>query len=137
MAIGRIMPAGFIIVGSAALAFAGTAQADPPLLDGTYNAAIPGKTGIWTVTSDCATEGCQANISSDSGWSGVATLTGGQWNLTVDDNPNGLICPDGRRFTSEVVYTIDATSLIGTAAGPDQCQTPVGWSSNPITLTKA
>jgi hypothetical protein len=129
------LSAAFVVAGAVAMSFASPAQADPPLFNGVYNADAEGVLGQWFVGSTCATEGCTANITSTSGWSSEATLSGGQWKWTVD-NPRGTVCDDGSTFPSTVTYTIDAEALSGTAAGPDLCLTPPGSSSTRITLTK-
>ena len=109
----RTLTALLVIAGVAAPVLPTSAQADPTLLNGTYSG--DGNTGhfIWTISSDCATEGCTANVTSSQGWSSIATLSNGRWNMNVS-KPDGVICDDGRALPATVTFSIDAVTLNGT-----------------------
>ena len=69
-----------------ALGFASPAWADD--FSGTYSlnlSGAPGAHASWTTTSTCpASGGCVAHITSSTGWSADAQLTGDRWTMTVD-----------------------------------------------------
>ncbi len=110
----RTLTAALVIVGVAAPELA-TAQADPALLNGIYTG--DGNTGQfrWTISSNCATEGCTAAVASSQGWRSIATLSDGRWNMTVS-KPDGAFCDDGSVVPATVTFSIDAATLNGTVA---------------------
>jgi hypothetical protein len=74
------------------LAPAVSAAPDP---SGVYDiTGSTGKTGVWTITSNCADQGCIAHVSSSSGLNGDAMLSHGLWTLTVP-RADAVTCPDG------------------------------------------
>jgi hypothetical protein len=87
-------------------------QADSGL-NGVYNiTGSSGKTGRWTISSNCATEGCIAHVNSSSGLTGDAVLSNGRWTLTVT-RPNAVDCPDGSTAPGTSIYSWDAATLVG------------------------
>ena len=96
----------------AALGFAAVAQADPPLLNGTYTGADGDPANVWTIASNCGITGCTANIASNQGWTSVAKLVNGRWDFTVT-KPDGVICPDGRYEPAYISLSVDPVTLGG------------------------
>ena len=88
----RLMGTAFGITAAAALAFAASAQADPPLLNGTY--AGGDAENVWTSASTCGLTGCTGSVASNQGWTSPMTLTEGRWNFLVTKT-DGFICDDG------------------------------------------
>ena len=85
-----------------------------PDLNGVYNiTGSTGKTGVWTITSNCAYEGCVAHVSSTSGLNCDAVLSNGNWTLTVPRS-DAVQCPDGTTAPGTSVYSWDAATLTGT-----------------------
>jgi len=96
----------------AALGFAAPANADPTTLNGTY-AMVGGDDDLYAnFSSNCATEGCTARISSNVGWTTTATLTNGRWNFKVT-KPDGIVCSDGNYAPVSILYSVDAVTLAG------------------------
>ena len=74
---------------SAAILLAPGASAAPDP-SGVYDiTGSTGKTSVWTITSNCADQGCTAHVSSSSGLNADAVLSHGLWTLTV---PTGAVC---------------------------------------------
>ena len=125
------------IASVSALVWIGPAQADSGL-DGVYTVTgSSGKTGRWTISSNCATEGCVAHVSSSSGLTGDALLSNGRWTLTVA-RPNAVDCPDGSSAPGTSIYSWDAATLVGnydTQHGAT-CGNPPGVYHETFTLTK-
>jgi hypothetical protein len=95
-----------------AIGFAAPASADAQPLNGTYTIEPGVDDFSWNITSNCATDGCQATISSPRGWSTIATMTGGRWNFTVT-KPDGVVCGDGSYAPVVILYSIDGATLNG------------------------
>jgi hypothetical protein len=109
------------------MGFVAPANADPSPLNGSY-AIVGGADGIYvTATSNCptATEGCTANLSSNRGWTSVATLTNGRWNFTVT-KPDGIVCADGSYAPVSIAYSIDAATLAGVLTTDSNGECPGG-----------
>ena len=104
-----------------ALGPAGTAAA-LPLFNGVYDIDGTSDEFYWTVQSTCATDGCTANITSNRGWTAVATLAGGRWNFSTS-KPDAMVCPDGSFAPIILRYSLDAASLNGivTADSNGEC----------------
>jgi hypothetical protein len=100
------------------LGFASPAWADD--FSGTYSlnlSGAPGAHASWTANSTCPPSGgCVAHITSSTGWSADAQLTGDRWTMTVD-RPDGQHCPDGTRHSELQTWTWDATALTGQVSG--------------------
>jgi hypothetical protein len=100
---------------------AGTAAA-LPLFNGIYDIDGASEEFYWTVQSTCADEGCTANITSNRGWTAVATLTNGRWNFNTS-KPDAMVCPNGSFAPIVLRYSLDAASLLGvvTADSNGEC----------------
>lgn len=96
----------------AAMALAGGAAADPPLLNGTYNSADGDPYNVWTIATSCGPTGCAGTVTSNQGWSTPTTLTDGRWVFTVT-KPGGLTCDDGHYEPAVVSMSVDPVSLSG------------------------
>ncbi|MGE2722618.1 hypothetical protein [Mycolicibacterium celeriflavum] len=96
----------------AAVAFAGTAAADPPLLNGTYGSTDGDPYNVWSFATTCGAAGCTGTVSSNQGWVTPTTLTGGRWLFTVS-KPGGLTCDDGHYEPAVVSIAVDPTTLGG------------------------
>ena len=132
----RMLTAALVIAGVVAPGLATPAGADPALLNGTFTG--DGDTGqfVWTISSDCATEGCTANVTSRQGWTSIATLSNGRWNMNVS-KPGGVICDDGRVLPATVTFSIDAVTLSGTMISDSNSGCPGGEIRQaPIALVK-
>jgi hypothetical protein len=101
-----------------ALGLASPAWADD--FSGMYSldlSGAPGAHATWTVNSTCPPSGgCVAHITSSTGWSAAAQLTGNRWMMTVD-RLDGQHCPDGTRHSELQTWTWDAAALTGQVSG--------------------
>ena len=79
----KTMVTACVVATAATLGLAAPAQANPSLLNGTYDIDGGDQDAYWTASSTCATDGCVARIVSNVGWSGNAVMNNGRWNLTV------------------------------------------------------
>ena len=121
---------------AAGLGSAGAAHADPAPLNGKYAAANGSDQFYVTVTSNCATQGCTANLVSNRGWTSMATLNNGIWTYNVT-KPDGVVCADGNYANVVIRYAIDATTLAGTITADSNGECPGGQVTQaPIQLTK-
>ena len=109
----------------AAVGLAAPAQADPSLLNGTYDIDGGDQDAYWTASSTCATDGCVARIVSNVGWSGNAVMNNGRWNLTVT-KPDGVVCSDGNYAPIVIAYSVDAASGAGTMTADSNGNCPGG-----------
>jgi hypothetical protein len=125
-----------VLTVAGALVFAVSAAADPAPINGTY-AVKGGEDGaVVTASSDCATNGCTADLSSTVGWTGVATLTDGRWNFTVT-KPDGVVCDDGSYAPVRIAYSVNAATLAGTITADSNGDCPGGQVTQaPFQLTK-
>lgn len=96
----------------AAVALAGAAAADPPLLNGTYGSADGDPYNVLTITTSCGPTGCAGTVSSNQGWSTPTTFTDGRWVFTVT-KPGGLTCDDGHYEPAVVSMSVDPVTLSG------------------------
>lgn len=110
---------------AAAIACPPAALADTSNFDGTYFAqSADGQTTLWTVSSDCETEGCRAHFTTAGGWSGDLTMTGGRWVGTT------FITRAYHCFLQwhdgDVTFSVDPVSLTGSywAAPNPHCNPP-------------
>ena len=119
----RVKTVATACVGAAmtAIGLAGPAMA-LPLFNGVYDIDGGSEEFYWTVQSTCATEGCTANITSNRGWTAVATLTGGRWIFNTS-KPDAMVCPDGSFAPIVLRYSLDAASMGGvvTADSNGEC----------------
>lgn len=123
------------LLGTAALALAGTAHADSAL-NGRYTAAGGSDLFYVTATSNCATDGCTASLVSNRGWTSVATLANGRWTFNVV-KPDGVICDDGNFADVVIRYSLDASTLAGTVIADSNGECPGGQVTEaPIQLAK-
>ena len=118
-----------------ALGTASPAHADAAL-NGQYSVVGGSDQFYVTVVSNCATEGCTANLVSNRGWTSVATLTNGRWNYNVT-KPDGVICGDGNYADIVIRYSIDANTLAGTVTADSNGECSGGQVTRaPIQLQK-
>ncbi|MDA0252983.1 MAG: hypothetical protein O2892_18535 [Actinomycetota bacterium] len=110
---------------AATLGLAAPAQANPSLLNGTYDIDGGDQDAYWTASSTCATDGCVARIVSNVGWSGNAVMNNGRWNLTVT-KPDGVVCSDGSYAPVVIAYSVDAVSGAGTVTADSNGDCPGG-----------
>jgi hypothetical protein len=110
---------------AATLGLAAPAQANPSLLNGTYDIDGGDQDAYWTASSTCATDGCVARIVSNVGWSGNAVMNNGRWNLTVT-KPDGVVCSDGSYAPVVIAYSVDADSGSGTVTADSNGDCPGG-----------
>lgn len=96
----------------AGVALAGTATADPPLLNGAYSQAGGDSMNVWTFATSCVPAGCTGTVASNEGWQTPTTLSGGRWIFTVS-KPGGLICGDGHYEPAVVSMSVDPVTLGG------------------------
>ncbi|BBX67043.1 hypothetical protein [Mycolicibacterium psychrotolerans] len=96
----------------AAMALAGGAAADPPLLNGTYGSTDGDPYNVWTIATSCAPTGCTGTVASNQGWSTPTTFTDGRWVFTVT-KPGGLTCDDGHYEPAVVSMSVDPVTLSG------------------------
>ncbi len=96
----------------AGIALAGTATADPPLLNGVYGSTDGDPYNIWTFATSCGPAGCTGTVTSNQGWQSPTTLSGGRWIFTVS-KPGGLTCDDGHYERAVVSISVDPATLGG------------------------
>jgi hypothetical protein len=96
----------------AGIALAGTATADPPLLNGIYGSTDGDPYNVWTFATSCGAAGCAGTVASNQGWTAPTTLSGGRWNFTVT-KPGGLTCDDGHYEPAVVSMSVDPVTLAG------------------------
>jgi len=113
----------------AALGFAGAAQADPAVLNGTY-AVVGGDEGTfhWSVVSSCRVKGCTASVASNRGWTSGGRYVNGMLTFNVT-KPDGAICSDGRYSPAVISFTIDPATLNGVMAADSNFNCPGGTVS--------
>ncbi len=116
-----------VVMGTAAVivGFAAPVQAATPLLNGTYDIDGGDQEAFWQATSTCATEGCTAQVASNVGWSGVATMRNGRWNLDIT-KPDGVVCADGNYAPIVMRYSLDPVTLAGTLTADSNGECPGG-----------
>ncbi|WP_335329662.1 hypothetical protein [Mycobacterium kyogaense] len=95
-----------------AVALAGSASADPALLNGTYGSTDGDPYNVWTIATSCSPAGCTGTVSSNQGWTAPTTFTNGRWDFTVS-KPGGLTCDDGHYEPAVVSMSIDPVTLGG------------------------
>ena len=135
-----------LAIGAAAPALADEAAqplADPNAL-GTYTfEATDGEVAVWTVTP-CAEDSLHCVHVASTGnkqrgpWNANAYWTVGSWILFVEQ-PDAILCNDGRSAPGNNNYSWDATSLNGYASifnGTGACGSEPGSLAIPFTLTK-
>lgn len=134
MIINRALVAGALTV--TALTGTGVASADPSPLNGRYSAAGGSDQFFVTVTSNCVTNGCTANLVSNKGWTSVATLNNGIWTFDVV-KPDGVICDDGNFADVVIRYAVDANTMTGSVDADSNGECPGGQVTRfPFQLTK-
>ena len=121
----KTMVTACVVATAATLGLAGPAQANPSLLNGTYDIDGGDQDAYWTASSTCATDGCVARIVSNVGWSGNAVMNNGRWNLTVT-KPDGVVCSDGSYAPVVIAYSVDAVSGAGTVTADSNGDCPGG-----------
>ncbi|GJF12982.1 hypothetical protein NGTWS0302_17920 [Mycolicibacterium cyprinidarum] len=116
---------------------AGTAHADPPLLNGTYRGAGGDPMAVWTIATSCGPTGCTGRVASNKGWISPTTLTGGRWTFTVS-KPGAITCADGRIEPAVDMLSIDPVTLSGVMTTDSNYGCPGGTLTHtPFQLTKA
>ena len=119
---------------AAAMAFAGSASADPAPFNGTY--AGGDDYNVWTVSTTCPTEGCTGTVASNQGWSVPTTLTGGTWNFIVT-KPDGVICQDGSYAPAYISLAVNPDTLAGVITTDSNYSCPGGQiTQSPFQLRK-
>jgi hypothetical protein len=119
---------------AAAVAFASSASADPASFNGTYTGGDD--YNVWTVSTNCPTEGCTGTVASNQGWSVPATMTGGTWNFVVT-KPDGVICPDGSYAPAYISLAVNPSTLAGVITTDSNYSCPGGQiSQSPFQLHK-
>lgn len=108
-----------VLTAGVSLGLASPASADD--LNGTYAlnllGATPGPHTTWIASSTCAPSGgCVAHVTSSSGWSGDAQLSGDQWTMTVL-RADGQSCPDGTRHAEMQTWSWGSATLAGQVGG--------------------
>ncbi len=132
----RVLATGLAMTALAVVGGAAPADADPLPFNGIYMVANGDPGLFWTVSSSCATDGCNANVVSNRGWSSVATLTGGRWNFSVS-KPDAVICDDGNYAPATMDVSIDPVTLAGTMSDDSNQGCPGGViTQTPFSLTK-
>ena len=121
----KTMVTACVVATAATLGLAAPAQANPSLLNGTYDIDGGDQDAYWTASSTCATDGCVARIVSNVGWSGNAVMNNGRWNLTVT-KPDGVVCSDGNYAPVVIAYSVDAVSGAGTVTADSNGDCPGG-----------
>lgn len=119
----RVTVAAFAMTAVAALGFAASAQADPPLLNGTY--AGGDDENVWTISSVCGITGCTGTVASNQGWTSPMTFTDGRWNFSVT-KPDGYVCDDGSYQPAVIYLTIDPVTLGGVLSADSNGACPGG-----------
>jgi hypothetical protein len=123
---------------SAAILLAPGASAAPDP-SGVYDiTGSTGKTSVWTITSNCADQGCTAHVSSSSGLNGDAVLSHGLWTLTVP-RADAVDCPDGTSAPGTSIYMWDPATWTGTydTQHGGTCGDAPGFYHETFTMTKA
>jgi hypothetical protein len=124
----------FAMTAIAAAVFAASAQADPAPFNGTYSGGDD--QNIWTVSTNCPTEGCTGTVASNQGWSVPATMANGLWNFVVT-KPDGFVCNDGSYAPAYISMTVDPNTLNGALATDSNGDCPGGQiTRTPFKLTK-
>lgn len=111
----RTLAAVVAVPAIAGLALAGTAAADPPLLNGTYGEVDGDSILVLTFATSCGPAGCSGTVASNQGWQTPTTLSGGRWIFTVT-KPGGLTCDDGHYEPAVVSMSVDPVTLNGVLA---------------------
>lgn len=109
--LGRLVAA-VAVPAIASIALAGTAIADPPLLNGTYGSTDGDPYNVWVISTGCGPTGCTGTVASNQGWTTPTTLTSGRWVFTVS-KPGGLTCADGHYEPAVVSMSVDPVTLAG------------------------
>jgi hypothetical protein len=132
----RALAAAFGMAAVAVVGVAAPAHADPPPFSGIYVVANGDPGLFWTVSSDCVSDGCTANVVSNRGWNSVATMTGGKWVFTVS-KPDAVICDDGNYAPATMGFSVDPVTLDGTMSSDSNEGCPGGLVSQmPFNLAK-
>lgn len=119
-----------------ALGTAGVASADPVAPNGRYNVVGGSDQFYVDITSNCATQGCTANLVSNRGWTSVATLNNNVWTYSVT-KPDGVICADGNYADIVIRYAVDANTMAGFVIADSNGECPGGQiTRTPIQLVK-
>lgn len=110
------LPSFLTACGALLVATASPAAAAPELMSGDYQVLVDGSDyGVWAFSPDCdiLAEGCTARVTArPKGWTAVATLTQGRWNLTrTSEELFG--CRDGSSSPGELRAKWDAGTLTG------------------------
>ncbi len=136
LTIPRMLASGFAVTSLGVIGAASPALADPPPFNGIYLVSSGDPDLFWTVSSDCPTNGCTANVTSNRGWNSVATMAGGRWEFTVT-KPDAVICDDGNYAPASVSISVDPVTLDGTMSNDSNEGCPGGLVSQmPFKLTK-
>lgn len=111
-----------------------SAHADPAPFNGTYTGGDD--QNYWTVSTNCATDGCTGTVASNQGWSVPTTMANGIWTFVVT-KPDGVICADGSYAPAYISFAVDPATLAGTISNDSNYSCPGGHvTTNPFTLTK-
>lgn len=121
----RSLGAAFGITVAVGMACAAPAQAEPPLLNGTYSGAGGDPENVWNIASTCAPAGCAGTVASNQGWTSPMTLTNGVWYFSVT-KPDGFVCADGSFQPAIIHMSIDPATLGGVLSADSNGECPGG-----------
>ncbi|MGB3481881.1 MAG: hypothetical protein WBB07_06625 [Mycobacterium sp.] len=117
-----------------AAGLAGPAYAEAPPFNGSY--AGGDAENVWTVSTNCQTDGCTGTVASNQGWRVPTTMANGWWHFIVT-KPDGAICADGSFAPAYIEIEIDPASLNGIISLDDNYSCPGGQvTQTPFKLTK-
>lgn len=134
MTIRRTLATAFAMTAVAAVGFAAAAHADPPPFNGTYSGGDA--YSVWTVSTNCPTNGCTGTVASNQGWSVPTTMVNNLWEFIVT-KPDGVICPDGSYAPAYISLAVDPVSLNGTITTDSNYSCPGGQvTQQPFTIAK-
>ena len=135
MGISRKLAAAVAAAVAAGTALAGTAHADPRLLNGTYRGADGDPMAVWTITTNCGPAGCSGTVASNKGWTSPARLSGGRWTFNVT-RPGAITCADGHIEPAVVSLSVDPVTLRGVITADSNYGCPGGTLTyTPFQLT--
>lgn len=124
----RSLGAAFGISVVVGMALAVPAQAEPPLLNGSFSGAEGDPENVWNIASNCGSAGCAGTVSSNQGWTSPMTLANGIWYFSVT-KPDGFICPDGSFQPAVISMEVDPATLRGILSADSNGACPGGITS--------
>ncbi|BBY33937.1 hypothetical protein [Mycolicibacter minnesotensis] len=109
-----------MVIWAAAVSCAGTAFAEPPLINGVFQGAD--EEFAWTIATSCSQVDCNGTVSSNQGWTSPMRLINGEWHFSIT-KPDGGLCADGSYVPTVIGVMIDPVSLGGvvTTSSDGEC----------------